>query len=155
MIRHDPLAFVSGLARDYGDVVRLGMGPISAYLFFHPDAVKHVLQDNNQNYVKGQIIGRVKILIGEGLFTSEGDFWRRQRRLAQPAFHRERIAGFAATMVRCTEERLARWEGAARRGEGFDVSAEMNALTLTMNRTRQSSITKEILEVVSGAEALK
>lgn len=132
MIRRDPLGFVTTLARDYGDVVHLGMGFVDGYLFFHPDAAKHVLQDNNQNYVKGQIIGRVKILIGEGLFTSEGEFWRRQRRLAQPAFHRDRIASFAATMVRCTEERLARWEGAARRGEAFDVAAEMNALTLTV-----------------------
>ena len=102
------------------------------YLFTHPDAVKHVLQDNNQNYVKGEIIGRVKVLIGEGLFTSEGDFWRRQRRLAQPAFHRERIAGFVDTMVRRTAERLDRWEPAVRSGEPIDVAAEMNALTLTI-----------------------
>jgi cytochrome P450 len=94
--------------------------------------VKHVLQDNNQNYVKGPIIERTKILIGEGLFTSEGDFWRRQRRLAQPAFHRERIAGFADTMVRRTTERLNGWEGPALRGTTFDVAAEMSALTLTI-----------------------
>jgi cytochrome P450 len=131
-MRRDPLAFVAALARDYGDVVRLGMGPVSVYLVHHPDGVKHVLQDNNQNYVKGPVIARVKVLIGEGLFTSEGAFWRRQRRLAQPAFHRERIAGFAATMVRCTAERLARWADVARRGEPIDVAAEMNALTLTV-----------------------
>jgi len=132
-MRRDPLAFVTALAREYGDVVCLGMGgPIRAYLFHHPDGVKHILQDNNQNYVKGPIIGRVKVLFGEGLFTSEGDFWRRQRRLAQPAFHRERIAGFATTMVRRTAERLARWEPAIERGEPIDVGAEMNALTLTI-----------------------
>jgi cytochrome P450 len=131
-MRRDPLAFVSALAREYGDVVCLGLGPIRIYLLHHPDAVKHVLQDNNQNYVKGPVIGRVKVLIGEGLFTSEGDFWRRQRRLAQPSFHRERIADFAATMVRCTAERLDRWETPARRGETLDVLAEMNALTLTV-----------------------
>jgi cytochrome P450 len=131
-MRRDPLAFVSALARDYGDVVCLGMGPVRAYFLYHPDGVKHLLQDNNQNYVKGELIGRVKVLIGEGLFTSEGDFWRRQRRLAQPAFHRERLVGFAATMVRRTGERLAHWETAAQHGEPIDVATEMNALALTI-----------------------
>jgi cytochrome P450 len=132
VMRRDPLAFVTALAREYGDVVCLRMGPLRIYLLHHPDGVKHVLQDNNQNYVKGPVIARVKVLIGEGLFTSEGDFWRRQRRLAQPGFHRERIAGFADTMVRRTAERLARWEPAAHRGEPIDVGGEMNALTLTI-----------------------
>jgi cytochrome P450 len=131
-MRRDPLAFLTALARDYGDIICISMGPIRAYQLHHPDFVKHVLQDNNQNYVKGRIIGRTKILIGEGLFTSEGEFWRRQRRLAQPAFHRERIAGFADTMVRRMAERLEGWEGLALRGTPFDVAAEMNALTLTI-----------------------
>jgi len=131
-IRRDPLGFFAGLARDHGDVVCLRMGPVRGYLVYHPDGVKHILQDNNQNYVKGPIIGRVKVLIGEGLFTSEGGFWRRQRRLAQPAFSRERLAGFATTMVSRTAERLARWAPAAARGEAIDVAAEMNALALTI-----------------------
>jgi cytochrome P450 len=132
VMRRDPLAFVAALARDHGDVVCLRLGPLRVYSIHHPDGVKHVLQDNNQNYVKGEIIGRVKVLIGEGLFTSEGDFWRRQRRLAQPAFHRERIATFAGTMVRRTAERLARWQPAVEQGQPIDVAAEMNALTLTI-----------------------
>ncbi len=131
-MRRDPLGFIANIAREYGDVARLGLGPMHVYLIHHPDGVKHVLQDNNQNYVKGPVIDRVKILIGEGLFTSEGAFWRRQRRLAQPAFHRERIAGFAETMVRRTDERLASWETAAHRGAPVDVAAEMNALALTI-----------------------
>src|SRR5262249_5831266 len=117
---------------EYGDVVCLRMGPIRVYQLHHPDGVNHVLQDNNQNYVKGPVIGRTKVLIGEGLFTSEGDFWRRQRRLAQPAFSRERLAGFFATRVRRTGERLARWEAHVASGEPFDVAAEMSALTLTI-----------------------
>ena len=108
------------------------MGPVRFYLVHHPDGVKHVLQDNNQNYVKGFVVDRVKVLIGEGLFTSEGDFWRRQRRLAQPAFHRERIAGFAGTMVRLAAERFARWDVAVHRGDAVDVAAEMNALALSI-----------------------
>jgi len=131
-MRRDPLAFVSGLARDYGDSVLVRMGPVHFYMFFHPDAVKHVLQENHQNYVKGPIIGRVKVLIGEGLFTSEGSFWRRQRRLAQPAFHRDRIAGLVDTMVRCTAERLDGWAPRAAERTPFDVAEEMSALTLTI-----------------------
>ena len=108
------------------------MGAVDAWLLNHPDAVKHVLQDNNQNYTKGPLIGRVKALLGEGLLTSEGDFWRRQRRLAQPAFHRERIAGFARAMIRCAT-RTARSLGAAvERGEPIDVAGEMIALTLAI-----------------------
>lgn len=131
-MRRDPLGFISALARDFGDVVCVRMGPLSVYMFFHPDAVRHVLQEHNQRYVKGPIIGRVKVLIGEGLFTSEGTFWRRQRRLAQPAFHRERIAGFVDTMVASTAERLDAWRPAAAAGSSIDVAAEMNELTLTI-----------------------
>lgn len=131
-VRRDPLGFMTDLARRYGDVVRIRMGPISSYAFFHPDAVRHVLRDRHERYVKGPVIARVKVLIGEGLFTSEGAFWRRQRRLAQPAFHRERIAGFVDAMVACTTERLERWAPAAHAGHTIDVAAEMSELTLTV-----------------------
>jgi cytochrome P450 len=132
VLRRDPLGFVTGLARDFGDVVLLRLGPVHLYMLFHPDHVRHVLQENHQNYVKGPIIARTKVLIGEGLFTSEGSFWRRQRRLAQPAFHRARIAGLVETMVQATAERLGRWGQPAARGEVVDVAAEMSELTLTM-----------------------
>jgi cytochrome P450 len=131
-LRRDPLGFVVRLARDFGDVVLLRMGHLHFYLFFHPDHVRHVLQENHQNYVKGPIIARAKVLIGEGLFTSEGTFWRRQRRLAQPAFHRARIAGLVDTMVAATAERLARWAEPAAGGAVIDVAAEMSELTLTV-----------------------
>src|SRR5262249_27082271 len=131
-MRRDPLGFVVSLARDFGDVVLLRLGHIRVYMLFHPDHVRNILQENHQNYVKGPIIARTKVLIGEGLFTSEGDFWRRQRRLAQPAFHRARIAGFVDTMVGATAERLAAWERHAARGGPFDVAAEMSELTLTV-----------------------
>jgi cytochrome P450 len=131
-MRRDPLTWVAQLARDYGDVVLVRMGPVHVYMAFHPDAVKHVLQEHHTNYVKGPIVGRVKVLIGEGLFTSEGSFWRRQRRLAQPAFHRDRISGFVDTMVRCTADRLDGWTERAARGTPFDVAADMSALTLTI-----------------------
>src|SRR5262245_15073061 len=129
-IRRDPLGYTMNALRGYGDVVRLDMGLFASYLVFHPDGVKHVLQDNNQNYVKGVIIAKTKVLIGEGLFTSEGAFWRRQRRLAQPAFHRQRIAGFAQTMHDSTAAMLDAWAPRSGTGVPFDVAAEMSRLTL-------------------------
>jgi len=131
-MRRDPLGFVARLQREHGDLLLVRMGPIHVYMLFHPDHAKHVLQENHANYVKGPIIARVKVLFGEGLFTSEGSFWRRQRRLAQPAFHRERIAALVDTIVGCTDERLRGWDAHVRDGRPFDVAAEMSALTLTV-----------------------
>jgi len=130
--RRDPLGYIEKLQREHGDVVGLGWGPVRNFLIFHPADIKRVLQDNNQNYVKGAIIARTKIVIGEGLFTSEGDFWRRQRRLAQPAFHRKRIAAFVDTMADATANMLQRWDGLARDGGTFDAAVEMNRVTLAV-----------------------
>ncbi len=111
--RRDPLGLLRTAAAEFGDVVRVDAWPLHVHLLFHPDGIKHVLLDNNRNYWKGGLIGRVKPLIGEGLFTSEGDFWRRQRRLAQPAFHRQRIESFAAMMGAAGAQMLDDWQAAA------------------------------------------
>lgn len=126
----DPLGMMERMQRDYGDVVRLRVGPIAYYTLFHPEHIKHVLQDNNRNYVKGPIVGRAKVLIGEGLFSSEGDLWRCQRRLAQPAFHRQRIGAFADTMTACGHDMLDSWHGMAATGASFDLMAETSRVTL-------------------------
>jgi cytochrome P450 len=131
-IRRDPLGFVTGLARDHGDVVLLRLGHLRVWFLFHPDHVRHVLQENHQNYVKGRLVARTRVLIGDGLFTSEGGSWLRQRRLAQPAFHRARIAALVGPIVDATAERLAGWDAAAARGAVVDVAAGMSALTLTI-----------------------
>jgi cytochrome P450 len=129
-MRDQPLSFLQGLFRSYGDLVATRVGPFWSYLVFHPDHIKHILRENNQNYWKGIIVGRAKVLIGDGLFTSEGDVWRRQRRLAQPAFHRQRIAGFATVMTDAARSMLDDWQRMADRHEPFDVSAEMSRVTL-------------------------
>jgi cytochrome P450 len=127
----DPLGRLVADWREYGDVIRTRIGPLTYYGLVHPDHLQHVLQENNRNYVKGPIIARTKILIGDGLFTSEGEFWRRQRRLAQPTFHRQRIGGFATTMTTTTGEMLDAWsQGAATTGEAFDLAEEMSRVTL-------------------------
>lgn len=126
--QHDPLHLLEDARRRYGDVVRVPMG-VDLYLVSHPEGVKHVLQDNHLNYKKGFDYRRMEPLLGQGLLTSNGETWKRHRRLAQPAFHRQRIAGFGALMVKRTHETLERWR-ALGDGAVIDVHAEMMRLTL-------------------------
>jgi cytochrome P450 len=120
----DPLAlFQDSVRRD--SIARFRFFYLDYFLVNDPDAIAHVLVKNAGNYEKSRNYVGLKAVLGRGLLTSEGDHWRKQRRLAQPAFHREKIAGFADTMVRCTEEHLARWKV----GDSFDAHAQMMALT--------------------------
>jgi cytochrome P450 len=124
----DSLAFLERLARDYGDIVRTRFFYVPAYFLYHPDYIEYVLATNNRNFIK-PLSFRTPFfnrLVGNGLLTSEGEFWRRQRRLAQPAFHRERINAYARIMVRDTEEMLATW----RDGEIRDMHRDMMRLTM-------------------------
>jgi cytochrome P450 len=130
--RRDPLGYLQGVARQFGDVVRVGAWPVLFHMAYHPDHIKYVLQENNRNYWKGDLVGKAKPLIGDGLFTSEGDFWRRQRRLAQPSFHRERIARFAAIMADATGRLLDQWQAQAGVSRPIDIMPELSALTLSI-----------------------
>lgn len=118
------------LQRRYGDVVRFTIGGRTAHLVSDPQAVQHVLQDNNRNYLKGRGLAKVRGILGQGLLTSEGEIWRRQRRLIQPVFHRRKIASFATKMTAATEAMLERWQPRADSREPFDVAEEMMRLTL-------------------------
>ncbi len=121
------LAFTRGMAREYGDVVHVDISRKQpAYIISHPDHVREVLVTQQKSFMKGRSFERIKRLLGNGLLTSEGDFHLRQRRLAQPAFHRQRIAAYAATM----SEHAARMRDRWREGETLDVSQEMMRLTL-------------------------
>ena len=129
-LSRDPLGFCARTVREFGDLVCFRTALWKVYMVTHPDHVRHILQDHNQNYVKGPLVQRSKVLIGEGLFSSEGGFWRRQRRLAQPAFHRERIASFATIMTDTIGAMLDRWQSFAASGRAFDVMPEVSRLTL-------------------------
>ena len=128
-LRRDPLAAFTSLARRHGHVVRF-RGLYSAYQITHPRDIEHVLQTNAQNYTKGRNYKKFIPATGNGLLVSDGAVWRRQRRLAQPAFHRQRLAAFAAVMAREAEAQAARWQERAGRDVPLDVAGEMMRLTL-------------------------
>ncbi|MGH9836623.1 MAG: cytochrome P450 [Blastocatellia bacterium] len=127
-IRRDPIRFLMKLANEYGDLAYFKLGPQPVFLVNNPDYIRDVLVTHNRNFMKGEGLQRAKRLLGEGLLTSEGEFHLRQRRLAQPAFHRQRIAGYARTMV----EYAARMRDEWRDGETRDVAREMMRLTLAI-----------------------
>jgi len=123
----NPLALLRRLAREYGDIVRFPVLIGDRILLNHPDFIEQVLVIQQSKFHKSDMTKRATgRLLGQGLLTSEGDFWRRQRRLAQPAFHRSRINGYAETMVSITEEHVRGWRG----GETHDVAQLMMAVTL-------------------------
>src|SRR5215207_7801121 len=124
----NPLTFLRKLRDDYGDIARVPLGTETVYLFSHPDLVRDVLVTNHRNFHKGRGLERAKMLLGEGLLTSEGEFHLRQRRLAQPAFHRQRVAAYGATMATYAASRRDRW----RAGATIDAHQEMMALTLAI-----------------------
>jgi cytochrome P450 len=127
--RRDPLGFLLRTARDYpGDVVRFRQGPRDVYLVKHPDLVKDVLVTRQHDFSKSRALQWAKLFLGEGLLTSEGEFHTRQRRLAQPAFHRQRIGGYGADMVRRAVEARERWTA----GDVLDLDVEMMRLTLAI-----------------------
>ncbi|HEX5000705.1 MAG TPA: cytochrome P450 [Terriglobia bacterium] len=124
--RRNPLSFLQGMARRSGDIVPFRMGGQQMFLVNHPSYIHEVLVTRNANFVKGRALQRAKRLLGEGLLTSEGERHRRQRMLAQPAFHRQRIASYAEVMVRHADRMSNRWQP----GVTMDISQEMTRLTL-------------------------
>jgi cytochrome P450 len=126
--RRDPLRFLRQAAREYGDLVYFRIGPQDAFLLNHPDYIQNVLVTHQRNFVKGRGLERAKDFLGEGLLTSEGEFHRRQRRLVQPAFHRQRVAAYGTVMAEHAARTRQRW----RNGETLDIAQEMMRLTLTI-----------------------
>ncbi|MEZ0609228.1 cytochrome P450 [Fibrella sp. WM1] len=98
-IARDPLAMFGRLSQRYDRIVKINIGGRNQYLVFRPEDAKYVLQENHRNYGRSPAFLILKRFLGEGLLTSDGDFWRQQRRLAQPAFHRQKIALLGETMV--------------------------------------------------------
>lgn len=125
--RRDPLGFLTRAAQS-GDVVRYRMGPRQIFLLNHPDHIKDVLVTSNHKFEKSMVLKRSKRVLGEGLLTSEGAFHLRQRRLAQPAFHRQRVAEYAQVMAEYADRHCQRWHN----GETLDIHDHMMKLTLAI-----------------------
>jgi cytochrome P450 len=123
----DMLGFITR-CRDYGDVVRSRFLYVHAYFLYNPADIEALLSTNAKSYRKAQSLRSpfFRRLVGNGLVTSEGDFWRRQRRLAQPAFHRQRISSYGDIMVQYAQRAIANWKD----GEQRDLAKEMTRLTL-------------------------
>jgi cytochrome P450 len=123
----NPLEVMRSAAREYGDIVRIPVILQSRILLNHPDYIQQVLIFQQNKFHKSTLSKEAtERLLGQGLLISEGDFWRRQRRLAQPAFHRHRINEYSSAMVECAEAQGRTW----RDGETRNMAEEMMALTL-------------------------
>lgn len=130
-IRRDSLGFLRETFARYGDVAGYRLGPLRSALIVHPDAMRHVLQEHVKNYTKDHVsYAIVRWVAGDGLLTNQGDSWLSQRRLAAPAFHRQRIAAMGEMMVHHSEGIADEWGAAAARGEPVDVAASMMHLAL-------------------------
>lgn len=129
--RRRPLEFLMECLGQGNKVVQLDLAGLVAHAVFDADGVMQVLQKNGRNYTKQTPAYDVmRLLLGEGLLTSEGDFWLRQRRIAQPAFQKKRIESFGPVMLACAKEFEQRLDAAARSGQPTDMHAEMMRLTL-------------------------
>lgn len=123
--------FLDGF-RQYGDVVRYP-GAFDIYCIAHPDHVRYILQENHRNYKHPPFLNKkLREIVGDGLVTTEGDYWRQQRRLAQPAFHRQRIAGYATMMTETTQTMLDTWDRFAQSGKPVDMRSEMMHISLSI-----------------------
>jgi len=145
--RRDPLAFVLRLSAEYGDVVCIRLLTLRVFLLNHPDDIEQVLVTHQHRFIKGRSLGRARQLFGEGLLTSDGDLHARQRKLVQPAFHRQRLASYAGMMMSATAAARERW-GA---GDTIDIAAEMSGLTLAIAaRLLFGDDSSELIETISG-----
>lgn len=127
-LRRNTLGLLQRLAHEYGDIVCFPLlyGQ-TRVLLNHPDFVEEVLVRQQPKFIKGVALQKAAIrLLGQGLLTSEGELWRRQRRLVQPSFHHAQLAEYAADMIALTEQHTREW----RAGDVRDINAEMMALTL-------------------------
>lgn len=120
------------LRETYGDVVRNRLGPYLTHCLFHPDYVEHVLASNQPNYVRGRFYDRFRLFFGMGLLTLDGEAWLTHRRITQPLFHKQRIAGMAGSMGECANELVERFGRHAKGGVALDIVPDMMRVSLAV-----------------------
>jgi cytochrome P450 len=126
--RGDSIGYLTRCSREYGDIVFFRFLGVPACFVNRPDYIESVLVTQNNNFVKSKDYRAMRRVLGNGLLLSEGEFWRRQRKLIQPAFHQERIATYAEIMVGYTLRMLASWKD----GQTLDIHEAMMRLTLSI-----------------------
>jgi len=151
--RKDPLRFFEKCHEEIGDIAWLQSPFRDVVLIFKPDYVKYVLQENNKAFRKSFGYDELKTLLGQGLLTSEGETWKKQRRLAQPAFHKERIAQLVNIMGDVVEETVANFKKQYKSGDEIDITFEMNKLALDIvSRTLfQTDVSKDQIDELNHA----
>jgi cytochrome P450 len=127
--KRDPITMLLRLQQEYGDIARNPLGPFLTHALAHPQHVQYVLQDNHRNYVRGRFYDNFKLFFGDGLLTTEGEFWRRHRRVVQPAFHKKHIDASTATVGKAALGLIERWRRVPP-GEAVDAVPEMMHLSL-------------------------
>src|SRR6266536_5722043 len=142
-----PLAVFRKWATEFGDIFYYRAAWLHVYFLNHPDLIEAVLVRNYQNFLKDRVIRNSRWFFGDGLLTNEGESWLRQRRLSQPAFHRERIASYAKIMTDHAEQMLASW----RDGETRDIHQEMMQLTLRIVVRALFNVEAEEIGKISAA----
>jgi cytochrome P450 len=153
MFRDDRLAFYGRMRREYGDVVRLRVAHRRIYLVFHPSLIEEVLVARNHQFIKHFAMRLNPLVLGNGLLTSEGDFWLRQRRLVQPAFNRSRIAAYGPPMVAAAERLIGAWQP----GERRDILVEMmrTALEIAAKTLFDAEVGGETEDIVQALALLQ
>ena len=128
----ETFAAIPGWLKQYGQIVRVSSDKRASmsYLVNNHEAVRHILVKNHANYVKGPGFERVKMLLGNGIIVSDGAFWRRQRRMIQPAFGKKSIAKSCDEVYRCNRALQKEWRAKAAAGESIDITLEANQLSL-------------------------
>lgn len=150
LLKDNTFEHVKFLLNKYGDLISLSLPFIRLAIAANPEYTKHILMDNQRNYTKSLAYDVLKVLLGNGLLTSEGDFWRKQRRLIAPAFHRKKLEILTQLMVERADQVVHKFEKFADSPEAHDMSEEMTALTLDIiSRAMFSSGVEDKASMVS------
>ena len=128
--KDDLLEWMGRQFESYGDIYKASIAGFNAYVTRNVEFAHHVLVENWQNYVKGQNIERVALLLGDGLMVSEGELWKRQRRMIQPAFNQESIAALFKVIIAVNSGLLQKWQSAAERNESVNVTHDASSMAL-------------------------
>jgi cytochrome P450 len=148
----DLVGFLETSMHTYGELFHVPVGPHHFYLVGSPEFARHVLVTNAANYGKGRMFAKLKPIIGEGLFTSEGELWRTQRRLMQPQFHRDLVRLLGTSMIDTIGQAISRWRPLAERGEVVDFRPEMSRMTVdVVSRALFSDDVDRDAKAVGGA----